>query len=549
MNDNGPRELTRRSSEPASRAAAGPKEDLFRSIADSSSAWEYLLDPDGRTLWASPSCVPVTGHSPDEFLKDPGLLERVVHPEDRAPFASHRLECQVSGHDEETEFRVVRTDGGVRWIGHRCRSMVLPGGMLGRRCSNHDITERKAAEARLRELNDTLEERVFERTAEAEERAAQLWSLASSLTHAEVRERQRLSSALHDYLQQVLAAAKLNLDAVAARSLPDQVRSEIAHVGELLDKSIAECRSLTAGLSPPVLRESGLAAALAWLTRRMQEEHGLRADLTVADGDVEPLDADVKVLLFDAARELLFNVVKHSGVLEARVTLRRAERHVEVRVEDRGGGFETDVLRDRRREGAGLGLFSIRKRLELVGGLMSVESAPGRGTSVTLRSPAGPNAAKASESAQPPATAGKDAPGKERTPCPSGCIRVVIADDHQILRQGLIALLRVEPGIAVVGEAADGIEAVELARSLAPDVVIMDVTMPRMNGIEATRQIAAELPAVKVVGLSMHEDETIAAAMRKAGAVDFVTKGGRSGALISAIREAASSGRTESTHD
>ena len=93
-----------------------------------------------------------------------------------------------------------------------------------------------------------------------------------------------------------------------------------------------------------------------------------------------------------------------------------------------------------------------------------------------------------------------------------------------------------------MGEAADGVEAVELARTLRPDVVVMDVSMPNLSGIEATRQIAAELPGVRVVGLSMHDDEEIAASMRDAGAVEFVTKGGPPDAAIAAIFAAAHAG-------
>jgi two-component system NarL family response regulator len=115
---------------------------------------------------------------------------------------------------------------------------------------------------------------------------------------------------------------------------------------------------------------------------------------------------------------------------------------------------------------------------------------------------------------------------------------VLLADDHRILRQALTALLRAEGSVDVVGEAADGAEAVELARALRPDVVIMDVSMPRLNGIDATRQLVAERPGMRIIGLSMHEDETIAASMREAGAVGFVTKGGPPDALISAIRAA-----------
>lgn len=115
-------------------------------------------------------------------------------------------------------------------------------------------------------------------------------------------------------------------------------------------------------------------------------------------------------------------------------------------------------------------------------------------------------------------------------------IRVLLVDDHRLLREGLAGLLQREPDLEVIGQAADGQAAVEMARELHPDVILMDVTMPRMSGIEATRRIAHEMPDIRIVGLSMHEADEIGAAMRRAGASDYVVKDGPSDDLISAIR-------------
>jgi DNA-binding NarL/FixJ family response regulator len=115
-------------------------------------------------------------------------------------------------------------------------------------------------------------------------------------------------------------------------------------------------------------------------------------------------------------------------------------------------------------------------------------------------------------------------------------IRVLVADDHVILREGLTGLLTEEPDIDVVGQAGDGQEALELARRIAPQVVLMDITMPVLNGIDATRQIKAEMPQVRVIGLSMHEDQAMISAMYEAGADAYLVKSGPSEALVEAIR-------------
>jgi DNA-binding NarL/FixJ family response regulator len=114
--------------------------------------------------------------------------------------------------------------------------------------------------------------------------------------------------------------------------------------------------------------------------------------------------------------------------------------------------------------------------------------------------------------------------------------RVLVADDHAIVRQGLRAILDAESHIEVVGEAADGREAVRKALTLVPDVVIMDVSMPRMNGLEATARIVKESPSIKVVALTMHSSEEYVYSLLKAGAKGYLLKESVSSDLVDAIR-------------
>jgi len=115
-------------------------------------------------------------------------------------------------------------------------------------------------------------------------------------------------------------------------------------------------------------------------------------------------------------------------------------------------------------------------------------------------------------------------------------IRVLIAEDHTIVRQGLVALLRSEPEIEVAGEASDGFEAVEMAKKLLPDIVLMDIAMRNLNGLEATRKIKKLFPHIKVLVLTMYENEEWIFQVLKAGASGYLIKDSAMTDLTSAIR-------------
>jgi len=119
---------------------------------------------------------------------------------------------------------------------------------------------------------------------------------------------------------------------------------------------------------------------------------------------------------------------------------------------------------------------------------------------------------------------------------PSMKIRVLLADDHRILRKGVRMLIDSQPDMEVVGEAKTGREAIEAARECKPDVVIMDISMPELNGIESTRQICDELKHVRVVALSMHRDSVYVREILRAGASGYLVKDSEDDDLVRAIR-------------
>jgi CheY-like chemotaxis protein len=250
--------------------------------------------------------------------------------------------------------------------------------------------------------------------------------------------------------------------------------------------------------------------------------------------------------LFRSVRELLFNVVKHSKVKNARITMDRMPGGmVRIVVSDKGVGFDPREREAREGSSGGFGLFKLRARLELLGGGMKIQSTPGQGCQMTLWAPerVGPKTGVVSlpplEDSTPKSNGRDEAKLPARRPQikEQGKIRIVVADDHAVVRDGLVRAFADEPDFDVVGEATDGIEAVQFARELQPDFILMDVNMPRMDGIKATATIHAESPSVKILGLSMYNDEGHRNAMLEAGALDLLRKSNSAAHVISALRQ------------
>lgn len=424
---------------------------------------------------------------------------------------------------------------------------------IGRVWCYQDVTRQKIAETDLRKANDTLESKVQERTAELthvierlhdeisnrerleaslRERTIQLQVMAAELTLAEQRERHRLAILLHDNLQQLLTAAKISTS-IIERSRSEAVPALARELSGLISECIEASRTLTGELSPPILREGGLVPALEWLARWEKEKHGLDVEVKVL-GEVEVDREDLNVLLFQCVRELLFNIVKHAGVGRGYLEVDSDEREVIIRVSDEGAGFDREAMLGCGAK-EGFGIFAIRERLDILGGKMCVESSPRKGCCFTLTVPREHHSAHgALTRADKPEREGKCHPSDD-----AGLfrkLRVMLVDDHKVVRQALSEMLKNEPDIEVVGGAADGESALHLVPQLQPDVVLMDISMPRMSGIEATRLIRTQHPTVQVIALSMFDEADRANAMREAGATLYLNKSGPVEAVVGAIR-------------
>jgi PAS domain S-box-containing protein len=387
------------------------------------------------------------------------------------------------------------------------------------------VRELEETQQRLQESHLDLEVKVKERTTLSEERAEKLRTMADALTTAEQDERRRLAQLLHDDLQQMLVAIRLRLSSLETLVAGTSLSPAVHGINEIVDNAMTSARSLTVELSPPVLREP-LTAIIEWLGRWFESRHGVVVQVSGESGVRDPSE-EAKKFIFQAVRELILNVRKHAGTGQARVHISASDDAVCIEVRDDGRGFDTAQVQGSDR--ASFGLFSIRERVELMGGSLAIESSPGSGTVCMLRVPAYNGAGKAPAAVDNAVTAEIDSRG--------GPIRVLVVDDHTIFRRGLISILESYPDIKVVGEASDGEQGIAHANDLMPDVVIMDLAMPRMNGIEATRIIKSRLMSVDVIALSFQESEHARASILQAGARAYFTKSGPLDDLLSAIRE------------
>jgi signal transduction histidine kinase/CheY-like chemotaxis protein len=381
-----------------------------------------------------------------------------------------------------------------------------------------DLTANRQAEWQLQRWNAELEARVRERTRELLTSKERLRGLASQLTQTEQRERRRLATDLHDYLAQLLALTRIKISHMKQRLEKEPVGAEaLAELDTMLQHSLRFTRTLMAQLSPAVLHDLGLVPALQWLAEQMRQQ-GLTVKVRVLTDEPPRFNESQADLLFQAVRELLMNTMKHAGVSQAVVSLSKPGSDTWLlTVQDQGVGFDVGAV-DYRPSGEHFGLFSIQERMEAMAGWCLIDSVPGRGTKVELGLAEAPQAAK-----PPPGPAPKSPEPEPHLPAPSRW-RVLLVDDHAMVRQGLRSLLETYPDLEVVAEAADGEQAVDYATRFHPDVVLIDVNLPRLNGIHATQRIKQATQNIIVIGLSVHPSPQAIDALLAAGAAAILSK-------------------------
>lgn len=399
---------------------------------------------------------------------------------------------------------------------------------------------------RLRDDNRAAHVALQAKTEELMRSQERLRALASDLTLTEQRERRKLAGDLHDYLAQLLVAGRMKLRQAVARVTEEPGKRLLTELDQIFDESLRYTRTLIADLAPPSLQEFGLSHAFRWLSEYMRT-HGLIVDVQVGSDRIN-LPDDQAILVFQSVRELLFNIVKHAGANRAVVAVSVTSTELRIMVTDDGQGFDQAAVAARGGSTSSkFGLFSIDERMRAMGGRFEINSIPGNGTRASMILPYWPAPATAEsreldkENPAEPKAAGSPDRRSGLTGRPSQqqpTIRVLLVDDHVMVRHGIKNLLDGHENLRVIGEAADGQQAVQLSMELRPDVVIMDVNLPVMDGIATTSRIHKDCAKTVIIGLSVHDDRQIMDAMTKAGASAFVSKGSVTEELYEAITRA-----------
>ncbi len=332
------------------------------------------------------------------------------------------------------------------------------------------------------------------RRLEAERRRA-----GSAALQAQEQERTRVARDLHDEVNQSLTGLLLRLEA-AREAAPPELEGELAETKALANQAMRELLSLARQLRPTALDDLGLAAATAGQVEQLARGE-IEAEFS-ADGDFSELGGR------RPARRL---PGRPGGALQRRPPQRRRPRRGAAAAAERRWGRVGG-----RRRWSRLRLRRVRGRAR--------DRRHARAGAADRR--------RADDRVAPGARHHGAADGAGRI----GAMRVLIADDHGIVRSGIRLLLERQPDIEVVAEAGDGAEARELAVRERPDLAILDVKMPKLTGLQATREIKRQAPEVSVLILSMHDDERYLFEALKAGASGYVLKAQADTDLLAAIR-------------
>ena len=339
-----------------------------------------------------------------------------------------------------------------------------------------------------------------------------------------LEERERLARELHDSVGQVLSYTNLQIG-----NIREGIRNgRLGEADELLNKmaqvvgeASQEIREFIYEARTSLLFKKGFFSALQQFLSRYERNFQIKVAMENPDLiKEEEISLSAGVQLYRIIQEALTNVRKHANTDQAWINFQKRAGRIQVQIIDHGVGIRPEKLNAQE---CSFGLAVMRERAEQIGGRVQIDSPSGKGTTVTITLPV--------YQGQNPEEKGT---GGEKKKAPQGNeikLRILLVDDHALFMEGLQKLLTAK-GFTVVGQAKDGLEALEKARLYHPDLILMDLQMPRCNGLTATRLIKAEMPEIKIVILTISDHEVDLFRAIKNGASGYLLKNLRGEELV-----------------
>jgi len=337
-------------------------EEKFRTLVDWTYDWEIWLDPQGNIVYNSPSCERITGYGPDEFIHMPGLMQLVIHPDDKALYEKHMqvLHSDVAGM-ENMEYRIITRDGSERWIEHICRPLFsFDHRYLGRRISNRDITDRKQAE-----------QEIFDRNQKEKQLTQTLHTIQLDIARD-----------LHDTIGQNISFLRMKLDHLSGKKTIKQadLRSDLQMMTRAAEESYDLIRGTLAILQ--LIDSADLHRLFMRYAVQVEERSSFKVDFSTS-GEVRRLSAPRMRQLFYMFREILNNIEKHADATHVWIEMTWDADCLHLKVSDNGKGFEMSEVHF----GGHYGLKFMRERVDLLNGELQVHSTVGEGTQVIVKVP------------------------------------------------------------------------------------------------------------------------------------------------------------------
>jgi PAS domain S-box-containing protein len=490
----------------------GAQGDQVLTLQDSDHAYRVLvetindgvatLDPAGTILYANSRFAAILRLPAANFIGTP--LQSHVSASDRETL--EKLIAQGARSNTQGEVTLKIAEGRARIV--RLALAPISDSQQGNLCAvATELTELVEANEALRSNEESLQQ------------------LSARLLKLQDEERRHIARDLHDITGQKLAVQSITLSQLLARKHLNADSQTLVSECVALNEQVAEdVRTLSYLLHPPLLDELGLSSAVKWYAEGFQKRTGIRLDVDIAS-DFVRLPPDVEVTLFRIIQESLNNVHRYSGSRTASVHVKStAEKTIEVKVRDFGKGISPGVLNASTGIVApiGVGIQGMKERMRQLAGKLEIASRVNRGTVVTATIPL-----PATRTPGTIESASSQADRITESPLPrmdGSRKKILIADDHELLRRGVRAMFETETEWEICGEAVNGQDAVDKSRGLRPDLVILDINMPVLNGLAAVRQILRGSPGTKILVFTIHDSEQTATEVKEAGAHGYLSK-------------------------